>query len=378
MRTTRHPTRRSTWLWFLVAALIAGCASLPEASIPDEAAQPAADEQETLEVQGLTSADSLVGDAFRFLEPLASNTPDPDELDTTLTDFLSVEVCLVANDDCTLLATLDADGIDSAQLRLEDDAFYMVNWTPGPSDIEVGATQRIAVLVAGAEIGQVERVSTSRGDLRRTLPIRFHVEDHPVIRVRVLNEQGFSASEIAQVLLDDFGLPPEETARLLAEDLDPFGAIAIAEALDDVYDVAAEEAAAILRTVGFDARDVTSVLDQVYGLAPDPLTAVLASAGFDAGEITDALDAVLELGEQVIAAALQLAGFGVDAITGALSTVLGLPADVIATALAFAGFGADAITGALSTVLELQADVIAAALDAAGFGIDLIVGALDG
>ena len=68
--------------------------------------------------------------------------------------------------------------------------------------------------VAGLEIGSVS-YTPGKG---KAVPVKFRIDNHPRIRCRVLHEMGYSATDIAEVLREEFGLGALETAQILADD----------------------------------------------------------------------------------------------------------------------------------------------------------------
>ena len=57
--------------------------------------------------------------------------------------------------------------------------------------------------MAGLEVGSIRYVARKQ---RGIVPIRFRIDNHPVIRAVVLYEQGFTATYVAGVLVDEFSL----------------------------------------------------------------------------------------------------------------------------------------------------------------------------
>lgn len=333
---TRHPI----WTTLLGAIILVGCSNFQGAT-PEEVDAPAP--------AVLDAHQASTADAFAFLQPLASKPAPSEELDRSLLDLLIVDVCDVADDACRLLATFDADGDGPERLRLEDDEFYLVNWSTHEEALSPESTQRIRVHVAGIEIGSLEVAPEVRGDLRRTWPIAFHVANHPLFRVRVLNARGFTAPEVARVLLEEFASSARRTAQLLIEDLDPYTASDVARSLEDVYHEPAHATAKILKDLDLLARDVAVALGAAYGLEDGPTVAIaLQRAGFTTQEMTDALHEALDLAADAIAVSLEGAGFTASAIANALEEVLETSVDAIVDALDAAGFSPREISDAFA------------------------------
>ncbi len=272
-----NPFQRTLLPWLVVAFIIAGCSDLGDTASVDSESESATDslKPSVLEVPAITVP-------LTFLPPLGPEPTVSGDLDRSLLDVLTVEACEIVGDECALVASFDADGRGGEKLRIEDEdenlAFYLVNWNTGRSEVEPDSTRRIRIVAAGLELGRLDVQPGTRGETSRTWPIKFHVESHPLVRVRVSIEQGLSATEIAQVLRDEFAATATEIAALLAGDQDPFGAADIAVALQGA---------------GFTAAEIVTALDDALGSVIDAILVALEGAGFTAQEITAAFSATL-------------------------------------------------------------------------------------
>ena len=227
--------------------------------------------------------EAALDSVLHVLPPLGANTGDLIDLDRTLTDFLTVAVCEVdAGGGCTTTREFTSqsgpgDGLDYIKLQ---NHHYHVNWNVAKSD--VGKVFEIHVDVAGLGVGYIA-YSPATG---RTVPIKFRIANHPRIRTRVMREQGFSATEIATVLRDEFGLKEDEIGEiLLAED---FSCIETGEAVIVVYDLDAWQGAACMKGFGCSARETYDALMLVFGIQDEILIEkILFAAGYKVEEFID-------------------------------------------------------------------------------------------
>jgi hypothetical protein len=185
------------------------------------------------------SADlSDFGEPFHFLEPLAAASGDPERFDESLLDDLVIEICRVEPATCVLVKTLTSASSTSERLRIgptpTDGSFYLANWDTGKIKLSP-YSYRVSVSVAGLELGSIVLGQQQYKSFGRTWPIKFLVENHPTIRVRVLRSLGQSASQVANVLRNEFDLGPADVAELLASDIEPYSAAEIELALAGVF-----------------------------------------------------------------------------------------------------------------------------------------------
>src|SRR5688500_12499317 len=76
---------------------------------------------------GETPTPETTSNAFHFQSPLAPNSGDPQDLDESLLDYLTVEVCEVNGNTCSIVRTFTSEGSGAEVLRLSG-GFYIVNW----------------------------------------------------------------------------------------------------------------------------------------------------------------------------------------------------------------------------------------------------------
>ena len=259
-------------------------------------------------------------DAVVFLEPLDDNTGGGD-LDQTLTDYITVSIYKLEDSDWVLFQEYTSDGTGSEVVRLAGN-HYEVNWhklfepgtTPSGNENAPGQNKddgsvqgkgnvlegefRIVVSVAGMEVESFDVVLSNDtgkkepGELseRGSVPIKFIVNNEAEIRARILTEEGYSAGEIAAMLLDEFGLTPEQTAQLLFNE--GFSAEQTGNALKEVFGLDALETTVVLKAVGFTAGGVGLVLANVYLLSAEQTGAVMKSGGYTIGDIWMTLSAI--------------------------------------------------------------------------------------
>ena len=323
-------------------------------------------------------------EALRFLPPLESDSTDGD-IDPSLTDFLKVTVYQKTDTGWDLVDEFTSQGNGSERLRLEGN-HYHVNWhTSVPS---TGGEFRIEIAVASLEIDfldvTLEKGSKKEKDIpadggvilpaRGGVPIKFIVTSHPMIRARVLTEQGNSAYDIAQVLLSEFGLSAIECAQILYNENHDAPSVGIA--LNLLYGLGSEDLAALFKAIGFTAEEVASALQAVYGLDGQAAAVILKAISFGAEEVASALQAVYGLGDQAAAAILKAIGFGAEEIAGALQVVYGLGAQDCADILKAVGFGVEEVATALQQVYGVDAEAGAQLLWNAGYDTMAVVSAL--
>lgn len=177
-------------------------------------------------------------DAFHWLEPIQPNTGDLANLDRTLLNHLTVQVCMVTGTGCQTMKIFNSAGVGSEQLRIittGQGSHYIANWDSQKAGISRTETYRLSVSIPGIELGTIDLTPNIYNTWGRTWPIKFLVENNPVIRVRIMRHLGKSASLIASTLRNEFGLTEEEIAALLAGDRNPFTALEIEVAINGVF-----------------------------------------------------------------------------------------------------------------------------------------------
>ncbi|NIN63964.1 MAG: hypothetical protein GTO63_04450, partial [Anaerolineae bacterium] len=184
--------------------------------------------------------------ALHFGSPLVpggERAIDISQADTTLLDLLTVQVWKVTDDSMNLVATITQSTRPPEHLHLGD-PYYHGLWKPAKG---MTGSFQVTVDVAGLSLGGETFTLTQRAGV----PIKILIDNNPIIRAHALTVRGFSATAIADVLLEEFGLPAEETAQLLFNEGHSPEDVALALKL--VYALLAEATASILRIVGYAA-----------------------------------------------------------------------------------------------------------------------------
>jgi hypothetical protein len=162
---------------------------------------------------------------FHFLAPLGPEAGDPAKFDASLLDELIVTICRVETTGCTEVKALTSASSLSERLRIGltngKPSYYLANWDVSKIKLTPW-TFRVAVTLAGLQLGSIDVGPATYKSFGRTWPIKFRIENNPTIRVRVLHDAGRSASQIANAIRLEFGLCGDDLAQLLANDLDPF------------------------------------------------------------------------------------------------------------------------------------------------------------
>ena len=217
-----------------------------------------------------------VSAALHVLPPIGKNSGDLDELDRTLTDYLSIRLCSAGTGcDCEGSPVLTSQPTNHGMdyIRLQDE-FYHVNWHLVKAD--KGKAFDLCFDVAGLFVGSVGYTQKSSG----RVPIRFRIDRDPTIRARVLHEEGHPALEIAQVLKDEFALGALDVARILhAEGFSLPDLIAVLDQIFQVSDVLALESN--LRCLGFAPEEY---LEHTARTTVEALAPVLKFDGAWSGE----------------------------------------------------------------------------------------------
>ncbi|MFC1799327.1 T9SS type A sorting domain-containing protein [Candidatus Eisenbacteria bacterium] len=227
--------------------------------------------------------DAAVDSVLHVLPPLGATAGGVDDLDPTLVNFLKVTICEPGGGGiCTTVREFTFQKTPGGGLDyiIFQSHHYHVNWDVAKS--EVGKGLEIHFTVAGLEIGHIA-YSPATG---RTVPIKFRIANHPRIRARVMRDQGFTATEIATVLRNEFGLNEDEIGEiLLAEN---FSCVEIGEAVIIVFDLDAWQGAARMKGFGCSAREAYDALMFVFNIQDEILIEkILFAAGYKMEEFID-------------------------------------------------------------------------------------------
>jgi hypothetical protein len=175
---------------------------------------------------------------FHFLEPLGSEAGNAARFDPSLLEELVVDICRVEASSCTPVKTLTSQSSLSERLRIGSTSgtgsYYLANWDVSKVKLSPW-TFRVRVTVAGLQLGSIDVGPNVYKSFGRTWPIKFRVEKHPKVRVRVLHLHGQSASQIANAIKLEFQLGPDDVRTLLANDLEPFSDEEIDLAIKGVF-----------------------------------------------------------------------------------------------------------------------------------------------
>jgi len=190
-----------------------------------------------------SSSDDLISNfsSFHFLSPIAPSAGDPSKFDASLLNSLRVEICQVGQSGCTLVKTFTSAGALSEQLRIEttptDGSYYIANWDTQKVRLN-NQTYRITVSISCLVLGSVDLTPAIYTRFGRTWPIKFLIEKDSNLRFIQLRSLGRSASQVASVLKNEFGLSAEQIRDLLLSGCDPYTAdqadIAIKGVFQDV------------------------------------------------------------------------------------------------------------------------------------------------
>jgi hypothetical protein len=179
------------------------------------------------------------------------------------------------------------------------------------------------------------------------------------------------ADEIFEELMGD----ATRWARMIADGIIT-GVTEIAKKLKEVYNLAAEEAARVMRLANQGVEAIAAGLNQVYGLGQDAAAIVMKGAGFAAAEVGRGLISAYDATQQGVATALRGAQFAADETGEALRAGFNATAEGAAQALQGAGYAAEETGKALSTGWNATAQGAATALRGAGYAVEEVGGAL--
>ena len=202
--------------------------------------------------------------ALHVLPPVGDDHGNKKALDRTLTDFLKVQMCeRTSGEVCTIVGeSTSTSGFRSSRLRLLGKRYHTIWRLPFDRSNPKGQKEKefqIHFIVAGLEVGFIN-YQTNR--VKVFVPIQFRIDNHPVIRARVLHEQGFTAAQVAEVLIEEFSLRAQETAQILKDV--GYSSVGVGLALRDVFLKDAREAAQIIKDIGYSEDEIILVLMEVY------------------------------------------------------------------------------------------------------------------
>jgi hypothetical protein len=340
--------------------------------------------------------EALLDGSFAFLPPLPAGEAWG-EFDGGVLPVLEVQVCDVPScDGAWTLSHTSTTGPAAQTIRLvEDDELFILNWRPSEVGLPSPAAYRIRVLAGGLELGSAT-VQLSSGGARnaatgeelslqdnRTLPVKFSVRRNPVLAALVAADGGATASEIAELLVTEFGAGAGETALILAALGYP--AIDVGGVLADVFGLTAAQAVPVLQGVGATADDIGVALATAFDQTLEEIGSLLAANGFDPEAILGALYRVgvdilndpVDFALGTAMATMRGLGYAFDAFKGALlGGIQEWTKENIVDAFGISGFSLAELVPFMLDVLDLT---VATLMDkVAGWGVELpdLVGAL--
>ena len=257
---------------------------------------------------------------LRVLPPLGKDRMKKTLADRTLTDFLVVSIYEI--DQSVPAYEFTSQKIQRGMGYIKSKKrFYHANWNIAKAD--AGKTFEIHFAVAGLDIGQYV-YTPPKG---RTMPIRFQIDTTPRIRAHMLHEQGYSALEIARVLIQEFNMDASDIVQILY--LEGFTASVTGEIIHDLFGHDALAAAQMLKDTGFSTAEIALMLNKGFGLAELEAAQALFDLGFGPDEITQAARDVFELDAYNTGLILKELGFNEYTIQGLLIEVYQVYAAIV-------------------------------------------------
>ncbi len=248
--------------------------------------------------------------AFQPLPPVAGYR---DSFDASLLNFLVVDVFEVAqNGNRTLVAQFNnTTGHGSGSLALHPN-FYKLTWKPSKS--QEGRNFQVRYSIAGLDLGFTPVATAGPG----SLPFQFRIDNHPVIRARVLHDQQKGSATIAGALRNEFELTESDLVRVLYEEL--FNPMEIGVALKTTYNSDPVQGAAALREAGLAAATALQMLETAF--AETNVTnnvSTLRAAAFVITDVWRALEIVHGLKDKDIEGILIAGGFPEEKVLATLA-----------------------------------------------------------
>lgn len=210
------------------------------------------------------------------------------------------------------------------------------------------------------------------------------------IAVAIADQFEEIAADAYAALVKNLGFDPEElgkeVATFIMEGLDEayqrtadqaaailtelqFQATELMKGLDEAYQRTAEQAAAILADLEFQAKEVAEALKEVYDKIDAEVAQILKDVNYLASEVADALQGVFDRTAQQAAALLNQVGYTINQIADALKDVYNSAAQEVAGILRQLGYGANALIGMLQSVFNAGLDFIGNILESLGFDL---------
>ena len=139
---------------------------------------------------------------LHILPPLEESSGDKDMFDSTLIDFLTISVCEISDEENCLPIEehTSCDRRRGLNCIWAQNYQYHLNWKPDA--VDAGKTVEIHFAVADLELGFLKYQINSP----RTVPMKFRIDNHPLIRARIMHENGSTAAETTEQLINEFNL----------------------------------------------------------------------------------------------------------------------------------------------------------------------------
>ena len=228
-----------------------------------------------------------------------------------------------------------------------------------------------AALIAADIMDEVE---FAINDVARTLKEVYAQTAGEIITIFVDIEK--QAREIATAIRDQFEEIAADAYAALVKSLgfDPqqLGkevATFIMDGLHEAYERTAEQAAAILADLEFQAREVAEALKEAYEKIDAEVTQILKDLQYLASDVAEALQVVFERSAQQAAALLNEVGYAINEIANALKDVYDSVAGEVAGILRQLGYGANALINMLQSVFSAGVGLIGNILESLGFDL---------
>lgn len=258
-----------------------------------------------------------ISSALHVLPPLEKTTGVMQEFDPTLIGFLKVEVYApdAPGGSMEPISVFTSQGRERGMdyLRLQN-SHYHVNWKVTKANI--GNDFEIHFFIKDLKIGFVEYAPSAP----RTVPIKFVIDKHPLIRAIVLEANGKTAMEVAGALFFEFKLSAAEVVSVLFVAEYPLNEIVLA--LVEFFGVEPQECAEILKVAGQSANAIGQVLKEVFSLDALTTAGILKELDFSASEVFDMLTQSYGIDVAEARGILTALGFTAEQIFGATVELL--------------------------------------------------------
>jgi len=248
--------------------------------------------------------------AFEPLPPLAGHR---DNFDTSLLNFLTIDVFEAGpGSNRTWVAQFTNNlGRGPESLSLKPN-FYSFTWKPAKD--QEGHNFEIRHSVAGLDLG----FNPFTPKTPASVPFKFRIDNHPVIRARVLHRQNRPASSIGTALHDEFAVTAEDLVRILYEE--QFNPGEIGTALATTYSATPVQAASATRLAGLPGSFALRMIESAFGQTNVTNGVVtLRLALFPIAEVWRALETVHGLKDKDIEGILIAGGFSEEAVLAVLA-----------------------------------------------------------